>query len=448
MHRWWVMVVLFVVELALGAQTTYGQAARAQEQSTVQATLAFGSAQRIREALNAAGMSVDLVPVGRLFGVGTLEVPADAIRSGRLGPASQDDLLRHFVVVSPDAPPADVERILRAHSITAQTTPDGLVSPLLRPRPVDVACPQCLPVRPDVPGGMAPLLLPSLPRAGYTVASCASAAVALRTRAQQERGCYLNWGVDVAACAAPLSAVAHFERYLDTCTTTASTLPDDDLSQLAVLTLAGSSRPFCSALLVSPRMAVTAAHCLAAVVATDVRLRSWGSPDVEISFDVGSAGPIQARRSPDIPVVLALHADAPGAHADVCFADPSGTDLLRLYGYLAGRPAAGDREGWTAGVRTGAFTCSPVGTPGTPVDLAVSRGSCYRHSCQAYGGFSGSPIFSQAGAGQCRTVVVGMHVGASGPQGLCTNPDTNTALAGTLVGQAVDAERRNEGENR
>lgn len=448
MRRCRSILALLAIVLATDSTTAYAQEAPSQGPDAVDATLALGSAKRIRDVLNAAGITSDLVPAGRLRGVEMPRVPQAAVRAFRLDGSSTDDTRRSFVVLSPDAPPAEIERILKANGIQASTTPDGLVSPLLRPHRSDIVCPECLPVRPDIPGGMTPRLLPQLPEAGFSVASCASAAVALRTRAQQERGCYLNWGVNVSACTTPLTAVAHFERYLDSCTATAGALPDEDLSQLAVLTLAGSPRPFCSALLVSPRMAVTAAHCLAAVTAAEVRLRPWSSPDLEITVDVLGKRAGQALRSPDVPVVLALHADAPGAHDEVCFDDPSGDELLRLYGYLAGKAASSTPQSWAAGVRTGAFTCSPVGTAGAPVRLAMSRASCYRHSCQAYGGFSGSPIFSQSAASQCRTVVVGMHVGASGPPGLCTNRDTNTALTGTLVKQALDAERVDIGRMR
>src|SRR6185436_13414483 len=88
-------------------------------------------------------------------------------------------------------------------------------------------------------------------------------------------------------------------------------------------------------------------------------------------------------------------------------------------------------------VQSGVFACSAISTSAIQLGPAIESG-CYRHNCQAFGGFSGSPIFASRAPADCRTLVVGMHMAAVGQTGaLCTGGTTNSAASGDVLAEAV-----------
>jgi trypsin len=399
---------------------------RAQSESTAQPAevpgiLVNGTARDIRTAAGGNTSNIELVPAGRALGVTRPSLSPDLILRYRLRPGEDDTVRQPFLVFGLD----ETDSPLLLNIFHGQ-------SPLQR------ACPDCLPSEPGQGGSVPARLIPSLANqsSSFNLDRCKQAARALRIRAQQQPGCFKFSGQRPSSCEAPLAAVGEFEDFTNSCTTAAETVGDANLTQLAALTIDGTGRPFCSALLVSPSLAITAAHCFSTVPVSRARLHAWSAPDqpISVSFEprVRTAGATALEQS---VVVLRLHQPAEGAHDSVCFADPKSQAELQLYGYLA--PPDDNGSNWKDETKTGAYACSAMDTPSTRLAPALARG-CYRHTCQAFGGFSGSPMFESSAPSGCRTLVVGMHVGAAGQSGaLCSGDTTNSALAGHVLQDAL-----------
>jgi hypothetical protein len=407
----------------------------------IKGTVVFGTAQEIGEAGKTLGTPVSIVPADRIRGRTELYLPPEVIERYRLFQDANDGRRRPFVVFVPGQSPQTVEEVFKPYLTEAPQMAFQLgVSPL---RPGDI-CPQCLPVAPGQPGAIPPLLLPQLSNreAAFSLPRCGSAATALRLRAQSQPDCFRSWTIHASSCSAPVAAAAHFAEYVEACTTPAAGINETDLRQLAVITRAGETRPFCMALLVSPSLAITAAHCFTDVPVSAARLRAWSDRDAEIDVEFqGDPNSLPASQLGERAVVLKLKTPARNASDNVCFGDPGRGAPLQLYGYLAPPGETVDAQSdWTKSVRTGAYTCSAVSTPSAALESAITHGRCYRHSCQAFGGFSGAPIFGTSAPNGCGTAVLGMHVAAAGPSGSsCSGAATNSALTGSFLSEALTA---------
>jgi len=423
-----------------------------QAETPVSGTLVFGSAGDLRA--RAGDKPIDLVPAGRLNGT-TTALPPSQIRRLRLGLGVDETTRQPFLVFS-----QGIEELLQPRPtapwpnlIVEDLPPSDLVLPFNPPG----QCPECLPAPLGQPGtirpvivaprrGAGPLLGTGTP--GFTMASavsdatlverCDAAARRGRVRAQGEPQCFPGMGGDPTTCSSLLAAHGVFNEFIRACTTPAAAMSDPNLTQFAVLKKGGADeRPFCSALLVTPTLALTAAHCFRDTPVSETRLYAWGAPDaaIRVALDPVSHGGVAAGLDEAV-AVLRLDTPAEAAHEAVCFSDPAPPDALRLYGHMA--PLLSPDAPWQERVQTGAFACSAFDTPAAPLTTALQRG-CYRHSCQALGGFSGAPMFGGAPPDGCRTLVVGMHVGAAGPGGaVCAGQSSNSAIAGHLLRQVVD----------
>lgn len=244
-------------------------------------------------------------------------------------------------------------------------------------------------------------------------------------------------GVEASQCSTPLPATADYKEYQRACNAPASSFNDADLSHLAVLAREGNSAPFCSALLVTPTLALTAAHCFNQIRVSEARLKPWSEPDAAITVTFEPRAAAVSTGLEEGVVALRLQREVSAAHSSVCFDNPEASDELRLYGYMA---ALGETaEPWQQHVQSGAFACSAISTSLIQLRPAIEKG-CYRHNCQAFGGFSGSPIFAPRAPAGCQVLVVGMHIGAAGTSGsLCTGASTNSAASGAVLAEAVAA---------
>ena len=419
-----------------------------QAEIPVSGLMVYGSARDIL-ALPGAG-HLDLVPGGRVSGATEVELPQSVIRKLRIGRGEDPDVRQPFFVFGPEPLLQDLQQLPPA--------PGVVFEPLLTIDPDDdrlpsSSCPQCLPGEPGMPGSVPPSLVlpgwtspsatPTTPQPRLTTGSptaspataCAVAARRVRDLAQRQPGCFPGMGAEASQCTTPLPAIAEYKEYRRACNAPAAAFHDPNLSQLAVLRREGDPAPFCSALLVTPTLAVTAAHCFNDIRVSQARLHPWSEPDaaIEVTFEPGS-GAVSEGLDEGI-TALRLQRAVGAAHSSVCFDNPSASDALRLYGYMA---ALGETtEPWQTHVQSGVFACSAISTSAIQLRPAIERG-CYRHNCQAFGGFSGSPIFAPRAPASCRTLVVGMHMGAVGQTGaLCSGATTNSAASGSVLAEAV-----------
>ncbi len=413
--------------------------------SQVQGAVAVGTSGEIQTALSQLGVSADLVPADRLRDVQEPFLPEELIRAFRLKPGEDSATRRPYIIFAPDTPLQVLADQLLSRGIVVEQLPVRTFVPQL-PQP---GCTDCLPVAPGVPGSIPPFVLPKLQPQfeAYSASQCAESATMLRGRIQAEPKCYLGTGIDPAYCSAPQAAVGYHGDYTRSCLLTAVHFSDPNLSQYAVLTPVGSNIPFCGALLVSPTLAITSAHCFHNQSTTRVRLRPWTARALEIPVSLHEAsGNIASELLNEYPVVLRLSIPAPGAHSEVCFQDPGLTDPLQLFGYLASTTPLPDAD-WGDNLRSSPFACSAVSDSATNLVSTLLAG-CYRHSCQAFGGFSGSPIFKDGPPPDCSTLVVGMHVGAAGPRTSCSGGVTNSALTGGLLRRVIESINEIQERNR
>jgi hypothetical protein len=385
-------------------------------------------------------------------GATEVKLPQSVIRKLRIRTGEDPDVRQPFFVFGSEPQLQDLKRLSPVPGVVFEPTPTISDDQQLPPSP----CPQCLPAEPGMPGSVTPRLLipgltfpplrsaasrPTIPglspgnAAASIVTPCALAARKMRDLAQRQPGCFPGMGTEASQCTTPLPATAEYKEYQRVCNAPAASFNDANLSQLAVLVREGDSAPFCSALLVTPTLALTAAHCFNEIRVSQARLNPWSEPDaaITVTFEAGAAA-VSAGLEEGI-AALRLQRPVSGAHSSVCFDNPRASDELRLYGYMA---ALGETaEPWPEHVQSGVFACSAISTSAVQLGPAIERG-CYRHNCQAFGGFSGSPIFAPQPPANCRTLVVGMHIGAVGQAGaLCTGATTNSAASGTVLAEAV-----------
>jgi hypothetical protein len=441
--------VASLVASLLLAGSSSGQSQRAD--ATVGGALVYGAARDIL-ALPGAG-DLDLVPGGRVSGATEVKLPESVIHKLRIRTGEDRDAPQPFFVFGPEPLLQNLQ----------QTPAPGVVfepPPNLRPEqlPPSPCGPQCLPAEPGLPGSVPPRVVlpgatfpparavtpqPTIPglspgsAVSSPAATCAMAARRMRDLAQRQPGCFPGMGAEASQCTTPLPATAEYKAYQRACNAAAASFSDPNLSQLAVLTREGDSAPFCSALLITPTLALTAAHCFNEISVSRVRLHPWSEPDDAIAVGFERGGSAMSTGLEEGIAALRLQRAVSAAHNSVCFDNPRGTDELRLYGYMAALGETADP--WQGHVQSGVFACSAISTSAIQLAPAIERG-CYRHNCQAFGGFSGSPMFASRAPATCRTLVVGMHVGAVGQTGgLCTGAATNSAVSGSVLADAAAA---------
>ena len=290
-----------------------------------------------------------------------------------------------------------------------------------------------------------PLSSPVLPAAGPALAArierCQSGARAVRERAQHKPQCFQPAFHPDRPCEAPVDAAASMAAYFDACLLPSSWLEkelrfQEQLGAMAFLMRKGEDQPFCGALLLDASTALTANHCLEVVRAPDARLRTWARPDLELEFTLDQTGPAWADPLRERPLKLRLKAPVAGyTPRRICFDDPQPLEPLDLIGSFP-IPA----PSWRDRLSTGVFACSAVRLDGLPLAQRRYEKRCYRHGCQAFGGFSGTPLFGSGPApAGCDLRVVGMHVsgGGGGDGDSCSASDANSALAGSFLADFV-----------
>ena len=442
-------VASLVASLFLAASSS-GQSQQAD--APMKGALVYGSARDILAIPGAD--TLDLVPGGRVVGATEVELPRSVIRKLRIRSGDDPDLRQPFFVFGAGPLLENLQQLPPVPGVVFEPLPT--VNLEREQSPPSPCGPRCLPGEPGMPGSVTPRVVipgwtfppasPATPRpttpglssgsaTPSALTTCVIAARNLRDLAQRQPGCFPGMGTEASQCITPLPATAEYKEYQRACNAPAASFNDTNLSQLAVLTREGDSAPFCSALLVTPTLALTAAHCFNKIRVSQARLHSWSEPDVAIRVTLEpGAGAVSIGIDEGI-AVLRLHQAVSNAHNSVCFDNPKASDELRVYGYMA---ALGETtEPWQGHVQSGVFACSAISTSAIQLGPAIERG-CYRHNCQAFGGFSGSPIFAPGPSASCQTLVVGMHMGAVGQTGsLCMGADTNSAASGAVLADAI-----------